>query len=267
MSRFVRLLFVLAISLFISSNLYAATIVVEHELVAENLGDGKCSLMEAFKESVTTGASNGDCVAGSSGNGKAGEDIIELASQSHYIIETPYLGEHGLPPLSQQVLTLNGNGSIIARAQAEETPLFRFFQVGASSTLYVKDLILVGGKTASSYGGGAVVVGMNARLFLDGCTLHDNESWFGGAISALNGAKVLILNSVLYKNIANSGHEFYAQGGGAIFVQGGDLDVVNSTIAANTSIGKSGAGIKNMGSNIEILNSVISLNARDNRSS
>ena len=46
-----------------------------------------------------------------------------------------------------------------------------------------------------------------------------------------------------------------------------DLDVVNSTIAANTSIGKSGAGIKNMGSNIEILNSVISLNARDNRSS
>ena len=108
--------------------------------------------------------------------------------------------------------------------------------------------------------GGAIFIGNQCAMLIEGCLFNSNQANHGGAIYAAAGSmNIMISNSTFTKNIG-------AIGGGAIFYEGdGGTEVVNSTIHENQTFDQFegyGAGIFVRGANAELRlkNSIVSDN-------
>lgn len=123
---------------------WAATITVAPGAVVV-AADGLCSLREAINNAnADAQVDNSDCLAGSAGN-----DVLELAADSLYIIPDVYFGATGLPSVVTAI-ELAGNGATLRRNLALDCTIdgirsaseFRLLRVDTQGVLQVNDLSL-----------------------------------------------------------------------------------------------------------------------------
>ena len=113
-----------------------------------------------------------------------------------------------------------------------------------------------------NYGGqGGALFLLHTDLTIRNCVFRDHTAYRGGAIAVKGTSDVLIYNSLFYNNHAGKGlttnQDAY---GGAILVNGGQLDVINSTFYQNS--GRYGSGFNqgnHKGDHIAALNSTTSI--------
>lgn len=252
--------------------LFAATITVTGtgSVVAD---DGVCSLREAITSANTntaSGALAGECPAGG-----ASGDIIQLTVDVVLTeVDSDNVGPNGLPTISSAIL-IQGNGHSVRRDST--APDFRFFYV--SSSLKLENTTLSNGRQNS---GGAIFT--NGSLTLSNSTLSGNRSTpsSGGAIYVIGNGSVTLTDSVLSGNSAmNGGGAIFSfqravyirssilsgnqsQFGGAISLEGGLLQIDQSTLSDNSANVNGGAINGRSTGPITIENSTISGNQAAN---
>ncbi|MEO8035628.1 MAG: hypothetical protein ABI837_14430, partial [Acidobacteriota bacterium] len=216
----------------------AATIVVAPGEVLL-LNNGICSLREAILNAEGGTTVSADCTAGS-----AGADVIELAAGSTYVLpdRDPYPLEvllndqetTGLPEL-HTTFTINGNGATIQRDPAAAT-CFRIFYVSRLGNVSLNNMTLANGcvnvvdpgPAGNEHGAGGAILN-RGTLSLDLITMRNNSaSRSGGAIH--NDGTLTMMRST----VRNNGMSIGAGGG---IVNRGVMQVLQSTISANTTPG------------------------------
>ncbi len=111
---------------------------------------------------------------------------------------------------------------------------FGLFVVDSANSVSFSTMTLQGGVSGK---GGAILVGNNANVQVDTCSLENNTAsgvglnGFGGALYASSGSSLWINNTTLSGNTADVG-------GGAIYATGAaSLTIHDSTISGNSAIG------------------------------
>jgi hypothetical protein len=121
-------------------------------------------------------------------------------------------------------VTINGNGSTIARASG--SPDFLFFDIGNDGTLTLNDVTLEGGKDDNEGSAGAVLAtGEDSILTVNNSAFIDDSGRSAGAISSYS--NIYITDSTFS---GNSSPWF-----GAVADQGDVTKITNSTFVDNTS--------------------------------
>jgi predicted outer membrane repeat protein len=197
-------------------------------------------------------------------------DTVSLAAGCTYTLTVPDnqdigFGFNGLP-LINKLLTIQGNGSTIAKAGVLQ---FRFFDLDAAANVTLNQVTLSNGNVANQ--GGAILVKTGAQLTTTEVKFSGNVATAGGgAIYAQagttltvtantftnndsggtsGGGGILSLGTIAVERSTFSGNS--GDLGGAIMVGTpanplGSLSVVNSTFTANTAASH-GNAIKNFG--------------------
>ncbi|MGB5485806.1 MAG: choice-of-anchor Q domain-containing protein, partial [Lysobacterales bacterium] len=171
-------------------------------------------------------------------NGNGETNTINLAVDGEYVLNSVEFGSNpsGLPRVESD-LVINGNGAVIRRSLEEGTPSFRILLIdtGASATLH--DLTIRDGFT-TGFGGGISSLGV---LTLEQCQVLNNTSAQGGGI--FNTGLLTLTRTVISENVVVSGN-----GGGAIYSQGVDAELIlsNSTVSDNISGTAAGGGIRSL---------------------
>ena len=111
----------------------------------------------------------------------------------------------------------------------------------------------------SARSGGGIFNEHNAILDISSCTIHDNSAETGGGLS--NDGAARLVNVTINGNMAHLGSSPH---GGAIW-NSEDLEILQSTIAGNTTSGH-GGGISNNGV-VSMINTIIASNTNGNCSS
>src|SRR5689334_630841 len=155
------------------------TIVINSTADAQNASDGLCTLREAIaaaNDNVASGATAGECAAGSSGS-----DTVDLTGLTGTITLTS-----GLPFITSD-MTINGPGAnqlTVQRSMAVGTPNFRIFTIGSGAVVTISGLTIsngnAGGTSTDGYGGGIFNQG---SLTLNDSNVYGNTSLsIGGGI-------------------------------------------------------------------------------------
>jgi len=211
-------------------------------------GNGLCTLREAINNANNNGSdtTSGDCEVGTVDD--------EIVFAGNYTITLASM----LPGISDPV-KITGNGpsnTIIQGNAAPNAAAYRIMHVSSTSTTWVSGVTIRNGGCAACLTGGGIMV-ENGVLELNNSVVDSNYALFGAGIFSTGGA-VTINNSTLSNNhavffavaggwgggIHSSASAFVirnstlssnsAIGGGAIFSDGGDTLISNSTIAGNT---------------------------------
>jgi uncharacterized repeat protein (TIGR01451 family) len=218
-------------------------------------------------------------------NGTA--DVIDLNGQTVALTASfaDYDGATGLPRVDTPITLRNGT---ITRSGSNQ---FRLLQVGPTGNLIVRDMSLTngGGATYPGMGGnlnantGSVVTLINTvvnaaavgnsfnagGIFASGtftmanCTVSGNIAGRGAGLALQNGP-ALITNSVISGNVATS-----ILGGGAMYIVGLDVAIINSTITGNyataTGATRPGGILSDVsGANLTLQNSILWGNSNGN---
>lgn len=217
---------------------------------------------------------------------QASSAVVNLATNGSYILTAPdngFGGGNGLPVITGTV-TLNGNGSTIARSSAPGTPDFRLLTI--SGTLTLDNMILsnghLTGTISPNWAGGAIY--NNGILTITNSMVQSSTNRFGGGVANFPNGVLYMHNSTVQNNrtldatgggLINLGQMTVDEsvirnnvaidsGGGIANQEGGVLTVSNSTITENSTDVDDGGGIFNQNSVATILSSTISLNATPN---
>lgn len=178
-----------------------------------------CNLADAIT-AANTDAVAGGCTAGS------GDDVLDVD-----IAGSPFTQTAALPALTSNI-TINGNGAIIERdAGAPEFPLI--YINGGNVT--INQATITGGSISPNNFGGGVVVRPASSVQINDSIISGNN---GGAVWLYNAAPSSINNSVVENNMANAG-QYY---NGAVSINGGYLDINNSTITGNDNVALAAGG-------------------------
>ncbi|MGH8478886.1 MAG: hypothetical protein ACREXK_04755 [Gammaproteobacteria bacterium] len=180
-----------------------------------NVGGG-CTLIDAIT-AANTDAAAGGCIAGN------GADTLVLVAGSTHTLTAAYDGGgNGLPEVTS-VITIDGNGSTIARDPS--APQFRILEVGPGGDLTLQETTVSGGAASDGNGGG--VYSYDGTLTLTNSTVSGNTAsgCCGGGISNFNGAVTL-------RNSTVSGNSAAFAGGG---IDSSTLIMTNSTVSANSA--------------------------------
>jgi len=194
---------------------------------------------------VAAGDTAGLIAAITTANGNGVANVINLAGGTYNLAAVDntsgIAGPNGLPAITS-TLTINGNGSTIARTGA---PLFRILQVGSATgtvgALTLGNVIITGGNPGQvgsgsvSQGGGILVFAANSTLAVNASTITGNTSRGGGGISVDGtAASAVVTNSTVTSNTASSATGGF---GGGIGVEGftSALTVTNSNILNNVA--------------------------------
>jgi hypothetical protein len=136
---------------------------------------------------------------------------IDLAPACRYTLTDVDNDVNGLPVV-QSPITINGNGSTIARGSVAGTPAFRIWQVGADGRLALNLLTITGGDAPN--GGG--IYNNGGMLTLDTSAITGNTATSGGDTAGggiYNTGTVTLVNSELDHNLVSS-TDGVAEGGG-----------------------------------------------------
>ncbi|WP_223787668.1 right-handed parallel beta-helix repeat-containing protein [Marinicella meishanensis] len=179
-----------------------------------------CTLADAIT-AANTDAVAGGCTAG------AGDDVLDLD-----IAGSPFTQTAAMPNLTSNI-TINGNGSIIERdAGAPEFPLI---YIAGGSNAIINEATITGGSISPNNFGGGVVVRPGGSVQINDSIISGNN---GGAVWLYNAAASSINNSVIENNTANPG-QYY---NGGVSINGGYLDINNSTITGNDNVAVAAGG-------------------------
>ncbi len=213
----------------------AITVTTADDVAAD---DGACSLREAMiaaNSDTSSGASAGECVAGS------GADTIVLPAATTFLLTST------LPQVITAV-AIDGNDSTI---DADRTG--RVLDVASTGSLTIDATTITGGET-TGHGGGILNAGV---VTLTGSTVIDNiagaDSGRGGGIRNSDGGSLSLADSVVADNTA------WAGGGISTQALAGPATIERSTISGNSAtIG--GGGLLNEGT-AALVNSTVSGNS------
>lgn len=172
---------------------------------AAQLPPPSCSLSDAII------AANSDADAGGCPGG-SGADTIKLTGE--------VILREALPPVTSDI-TIEGNGHVISGDGK-----FRVFAVDGGR-LTLKDLTLTEGKGPAV--GGAVWLKGSAELFVLKVFFSQNRAERGGAIASDGPDSVMVISqSRFMQNAAD-------EGGGAIYIGGGKVEISDSSFWANAA--------------------------------
>jgi hypothetical protein len=240
-----------------------------------------CSFAEAIT-SANNDADFGNCA----GVGAYGADTINLTAGTYNLTAIDN-DANGLPVITDpDGLTINGNGSTLARTLGNVAPFFRFIQVDAGpltingltlsggnvnlanggailmnaggGSLTVTDSPLTGntaGSAAFSGNGGAIYDGSTRALTVTNSPFSNNTAFGnGGAIYKPGGSGVTVTDSPFTGNTAGDAN--FSGNGGAIY-DGSTraLTVTRSAFSNNTAFGNGGAVYKPGGSSTTVTDS------------
>ena len=221
---------------------------------------------------ITDGTCDADCTfreALIAANADPGDDVITFAVDGTITLtsDLPDVATNGS-------LTVTGNGpaNTTIDGNGQYRSLFRIQDDGANVT--ISDLRATGG-LSTPFGGAIDIDSVGGVLQIDHVVFDDNESGYGGALNADDGA-VVITNSVVRNNtgttanggiwigstvsleVTNSLFTGNSGAGGAIRNSGGAVTITNSTIVDNSS-STYAAGISSSGA-LTIRNSILARN-------
>lgn len=249
-TRLLLLIPVLTILVLAAPPLFAAThatITVNSTDETINPTDGKCTLREAIIAANTdtpSGNVTGECSAGS------GADIVELLANASYTLTVvdntdPTLGDNGLPAITSDI-TLNGNGATVERSTADAIPYFRLFQINNGASLSLTNITLANGSTA--YDGAGIYSTGTMTVTFSTFDQNGGETYLGGAIYN-QGGTLDISDSAFTNNSAKFG-------GGAIWSDG-TMDIARTVFRGNQATMDSydGGGAIELGGNTTITDS------------
>ena len=226
-------------ALFDSKESITATVTIKivNNIVVDNAGDkddGNVSAGQNTLREAITHALSGDMITFA--NSLAGQTIT--------------IDKNNDPLVINKNLIIDGAGQNITLSGGNKS---RLFQID-SGNVTINHLTLSDGKSKD---GGAVHINSGATLFLNDCTIYNNQttgsSHRGGGIFIDTGAVVAINRCLIDSNKSN-GNEY----GGGIFNQG-QLTLNNSTIT-NNDANNGGGGLYN-GASAKINNSTFSANS------
>jgi hypothetical protein len=160
--------------------------------------------------------------------------------------------------LARNVDIDGGEGITIQRSSAVGTADFRIFEVLQGVTAELRALKLSNGFETNLNGGGAVLIAGGTDITLRDVTIADNTTTLVGGGIYLNGGNLLLINSTVSGNTATTN----GTGGGIAVLGAGTIDIVNSTISGNATK-TSGGGIENFGGVVNVINSTITGNRAD----
>ncbi|MDE2749638.1 MAG: SH3 domain-containing protein [Chloroflexota bacterium] len=164
-----------------------------------------CTLADHIR-AANTNTAVGFCPAGTS------HDVITIT-------EDITLSE-ALPPITGTI-TIEGGGHTISGADQ-----FRIFDVDGG-VLTIKNLTLTEGNAPAAENGGALRLGLGAQVAAESVRFSENSGFQGGAISTSDDdARLSVRNSEFLHNMSRS----Y---GGAIFAEGGIIDITRSSFQNN----------------------------------
>jgi hypothetical protein len=230
----------------------------------EVVEDGECSLIEAMENANAQGLAvpHPDCEPGSEG-----ENVIVLATDAIYTLTTAHNetnGFNGLPSITSEI-TIQGNGAVIERSDADGTPEFRLFRIEPTRALTINDLTVRNGLLTGTFGGGGIR-NEAGRLALNRSTVRDNQS--NGAAGIFNfGGQATINDSEISFNLNTSTGTFGAglvnQPSSAL-LQDATTVLNNSIVTGNSSVSGGGGisinGINNLTSSVTLNNSLVDAN-------
>jgi hypothetical protein len=212
-----------------------------------------------------TAASVSDLVADIAAANKTPEaDTILLAPGRTFTlaaVNNTADGPTGLPVIAAgEDLTIVGNGAVIERSTAKNTPAFRLLEVAAGGSLTLQNLTLQGGlaqATSHQIGIGGAVYNLGS-LTLDGVTVQNNTAHgyspakndyvtdaMGGGVYTIG--SLVVTRSTIRNKAAIGGDgpdgDLYSTyppwggygWGGGVYVAGGTVSISNSTIVGNTA--------------------------------
>jgi IPTL-CTERM motif len=213
---------------------------------------------------VAAGDTAGLIAAITSANGNGVPNVINLGGGTYNLTAVDNTsvnaGSNGLPVIIN-TLTINGNGSTIARTGV---PLFRILQVGSATgtvgALTLNNVVITGGNPGQTLsgpqapinGGGIVVFSASSSLAVNGSTISGNTARGGGGISIEGtGASAVVTNSTVSSNNVSSTAGGF---GGGIAVEGfsSSLTVANSNVINNVAAGAIGGAVGAAGGAISV---------------
>ncbi|BAO56399.1 T9SS type A sorting domain-containing protein [Nonlabens marinus] len=114
--------------------------------------------------------------------------------------------------------------------------------------------------TAAPGNGGALHISGVTVVNINTSTINNNAAAAeGGALWNQTGSQMIVSNSTIDGNSANG--TAVDNGGGGIFINGGDTQVYDTTISNNSANGSNGGGISNQGGTLIVETSTISSNS------
>ncbi|MEE4637269.1 MAG: choice-of-anchor Q domain-containing protein [Wenzhouxiangella sp.] len=235
-------LMLFSLVLVLSAPATAATIVVDTVVDTIDESDGDCSLREALINAANNDQSGSrNCTAGDGGT-----DIIVFNGLPTNA--TIALTGGVLPAITGDLEILGPDLDNPGRLTIDAQNASRILEV-TGGRLTVSGLTLTNGTTdKEDEPGGAMHISGGADVSLQDLFITDSATEGvnspGGAIYAVNAAQLRLSNVQMVRNQAQAG------GGGAIFVTGTPLSVVDSVLGQNAASGRGGAihAVGNQGS-------------------
>ncbi|HEY0426181.1 MAG TPA: right-handed parallel beta-helix repeat-containing protein, partial [Pyrinomonadaceae bacterium] len=227
MKQFILIFAFCALSLFLTSNVTATTLIVTKTI---DSNDGVCDADCSLREAIAAAAVSGDTIA-----------FSELFNSA----QTITLG--GTSLVINKNLTINGNGPQLLKISANQ--MSRVFDIPVGFTVALSGMTITRGRAVAfvngiNDGGGIYTKG---NLTIDNCVVTDNIASMNGAGIYNEGTLLTVTNSTISLNFT----PVYAGGG----IDGnGVVNVSNSSIINNA-----GSGIKSFNT-VTVSNSLISGN-------
>ncbi len=180
-----------------------------------NVDNSSCTLADAIT-AANTDTAVASCVAGN------GDDEIELPAESTITLNTE------LPAIVNN-LTINANGSTLTRNNnaPNDFSIISGGQLGVLPRITINDAQISGGVNTYNNGGGINLFA--ASLVLNRSTVSDNT---GGGVAVVFGPDSHINHSTLSDNVTAMGYDASYYGAG-LAVSGGSMLIENTTIANN----------------------------------
>ncbi len=172
-----------------------------------------CTLADAIT-AANTDAVAGGCTAG------AGDDILDLPVNDTFTLTAE-------PPAITTNVTINANGTTIARDPG--AGLFVVLSAAAGGSLTLNDATVTGGQADAAENLAGGISAFDAQLILSNSTVSGNT---GGAVRFIRGVSSSITNSVIEYNTGISGSQYYT---GGVIINGGEVDIQNTTISGNSA--------------------------------
>jgi hypothetical protein len=161
---------------------------------------------------------------------KNGGGTINLASRCAYTFGPHRHNDTSGLPVVTTPITINGNGSTVARSQAPGTENFRIFEVDGPGELTLHAITIAGGRSS---GGGGILADKGARLTLVNSRVDDNtvtvppdDKAFGGGISVDHGSTLALHNSRVDHNSVIAA---FLSGGGGLYENNGSSSTVDNS--------------------------------------